>query len=581
MKNPFEGRFALLSVAVLPFVLLIIIILVNNGSALPKVGVAGHDNVWDLRGVDMTRHNVRFEGDISYIPDALLCPVEFARREHEAVTGIVNRERAATSRLTILLPDDGWYTLSRPSLYFGARIYVNGELLLEIGSPHEDRAANIPDTGRIAFTARPIDGVIEIVQQSSNHVHRGTGEHYNWTVGRGTALLDENRVSDFQDTIMMGAFFALALALLPLAYFLKAHSRGIMYCMMFCLVCFFRIGVIGGSVFTVLMPWLDWHVKYKVEYITVPLAAVLAAAIVPTLFPNVLHKVFYRVFYALMGSLIAVYLFGGTLFISYVKLGSYLIYGAVILYILICFVVKVRKVNVSQAFFFAGVLVFMVSSVLDILYFTLPFFSVRFSGLGMFFFAICKVSAVFIATVNEFEATRERERIARKAATTDALTGVRNRRYFVDKAERELANCIRNGRDFSFIIADIDRFKSINDRFGHIVGDEVLKIFTSRVRHVLKQETVIARYGGEEFVIIMPGVGYENALKTAQRVSRVVSNSPFYINDMEIEVTASFGVASKTDDIKELAEIINSADKAMYRAKEAGRNRVMGFMEEG
>jgi diguanylate cyclase (GGDEF)-like protein len=165
----------------------------------------------------------------------------------------------------------------------------------------------------------------------------------------------------------------------------------------------------------------------------------------------------------------------------------------------------------------------------------------------------------------------------KELAFTDALTGVRNRRYFEETAERELQNCIKDEREFAVIMTDIDHFKSVNDRFGHTVGDEVLKIFTARIKHILKQNTLFARYGGEEFVIVLSDTSHEDAMHIAWRLNKAVQDSLFQTDDLEIKVSASFGVATKTSGCKTLLEIVGNADKALYQAKKSGRNTVIGF----
>ena len=167
--------------------------------------------------------------------------------------------------------------------------------------------------------------------------------------------------------------------------------------------------------------------------------------------------------------------------------------------------------------------------------------------------------------------------LQRDLALTDALTGVRNRRYLMEKAEQELQHCTQKNADFSAIMVDIDFFKSINDRYGHLSGDEVLKILTARIRHILKHDTLLARYGGEEFVITLPGVKHEDAMKTAWRIQKTIESYAFRIGELEINITASFGVASKTPSCTTLADIIDKADKALYKAKESGRNTVVGY----
>ena len=168
-------------------------------------------------------------------------------------------------------------------------------------------------------------------------------------------------------------------------------------------------------------------------------------------------------------------------------------------------------------------------------------------------------------------------KMQRDLAFTDALTGAHNRRYLVETAEQELKECIEKDQNFSLIMIDIDHFKSINDRYGHACGDEVLKILTSRVRHILKHDTLFVRYGGEEFVVTLSGVSHEDAEKTAWRLQKAIKASAFRIGALEINVTASFGVASKTATSTTLSDIIHKADKALYRAKASGRNTVISY----
>ena len=164
----------------------------------------------------------------------------------------------------------------------------------------------------------------------------------------------------------------------------------------------------------------------------------------------------------------------------------------------------------------------------------------------------------------------------RELAYTDALTGIRNRRYLLENAEDELQACKDENLDFSLILIDIDFFKIINDTYGHAIGDEVLQIFTSRVKNVIKNDTLFTRYGGEEFVITLPNINTENAKKIAERIRRTIAETLFNTTQGEFKVTASLGIASKESITCTFFEILNAADSALYKSKESGRNVVMG-----
>jgi len=166
------------------------------------------------------------------------------------------------------------------------------------------------------------------------------------------------------------------------------------------------------------------------------------------------------------------------------------------------------------------------------------------------------------------------------AAFTDSLTGARNRRYFLDEAERELKKCIEDKQDFALLMIDVDHFKSINDTYGHPMGDEVLKILVARIVHSLKHDTLVARYGGEEFIVTLPGASPENAFATAERIRKNIEAFKFVTKERKIDVRISLGVASMPEQGITLAEMVSNADKALYKAKNSGRNKTVAYRQE-
>jgi len=164
-----------------------------------------------------------------------------------------------------------------------------------------------------------------------------------------------------------------------------------------------------------------------------------------------------------------------------------------------------------------------------------------------------------------------------ESALTDELTGARNRRYFIEAAGKEMQKCTTENLPYSLIMIDVDHFKNVNDAYGHPVGDEVLKIVVARIRHALKLDTLVTRYGGEEFVVSLPELSTETVLGTAERIRYNMEMNTFKIDDLLLNVTISIGVASMTEEAKTLSEIISNADKALYKAKQTGRNKVVSF----
>jgi diguanylate cyclase (GGDEF)-like protein len=163
-----------------------------------------------------------------------------------------------------------------------------------------------------------------------------------------------------------------------------------------------------------------------------------------------------------------------------------------------------------------------------------------------------------------------------RLTTVDGLTQVYNKRYFLENLERELSRCQRYGRDLSLLIFDIDHFKNINDTFGHLAGDHVLKHLAELVKANIRREDFLARYGGEEFAIILPEIDHARAMVMGDKVRKLVEAEEFVFEDTQMPTTVSIGVATVDDSIAEAAELIKLADTNLYEAKRSGRNKVVG-----
>jgi two-component system cell cycle response regulator len=164
-----------------------------------------------------------------------------------------------------------------------------------------------------------------------------------------------------------------------------------------------------------------------------------------------------------------------------------------------------------------------------------------------------------------------------KAVYIDPLTKAFNRRYFMEVAAATLVACTKVEREFALIMLDIDHFKRINDTYGHLVGDEVLKTTFARISHSLAGDTVIARIGGEEFVVLVTDAEKADVIGIAQRIQKNLSATMFHIGDVIIAVTASFGIASRNPGNISLEKILENSDTALYRAKASGRNAIVHF----
>jgi two-component system cell cycle response regulator len=158
----------------------------------------------------------------------------------------------------------------------------------------------------------------------------------------------------------------------------------------------------------------------------------------------------------------------------------------------------------------------------------------------------------------------------------DGLTGINNKRYFLEYLEREMGRCHRYGRPLTLMLFDIDFFKKINDVHGHLAGDYVLRELAQTIKRMVRKEQCFARYGGEEFAIVIPEDGADKARIFAEKIRRTIEEKQFAFENQEIPVTLSLGVADMTPDMVEPLQFIKVADANLYKAKKAGRNRVVG-----
>ena len=161
-------------------------------------------------------------------------------------------------------------------------------------------------------------------------------------------------------------------------------------------------------------------------------------------------------------------------------------------------------------------------------------------------------------------------------ASVDALTGLHNRRWLDDVLERELERCRQDGIPLAAVMLDVDRFKQLNDTWGHGAGDEVLQVMAGVLHRHLRPVDMAARYGGEEFVVLMHGVGADGAFRIAERLRQDIASTPISCDPekgLVVRITVSMGVAvSGPGDTG--AALLARADAALYRAKEGGRDRV-------
>lgn len=168
-------------------------------------------------------------------------------------------------------------------------------------------------------------------------------------------------------------------------------------------------------------------------------------------------------------------------------------------------------------------------------------------------------------------------RKVQELAIKDGLTCVFSRRYLMERFKEEIARSEKFNYKFSLLMVDIDHFKDYNDRYGHFVGDAILKEVSTTVRENIRQIDLVGRYGGEEFVVILTETDREGGQFAAERIRQAIEAKKIRAYDEDLKITISIGIAVFPEDSRQTQALIDNADQALYQAKQSGRNRVCIF----
>ncbi len=182
---------------------------------------------------------------------------------------------------------------------------------------------------------------------------------------------------------------------------------------------------------------------------------------------------------------------------------------------------------------------------------------------------------VLLIGVSDITRRKELEADLVRLAAIDGLTEILNRRSFMERSSMELKRAFRHHTPTSLLMIDIDHFKNVNDTYGHHVGDEVLRSLARRLAGELRREDLLGRIGGEEFAALLPQTGMEGALLAAERLRLAVENMSIPCDGWEIRITVSIGAGLQEEErVQDLERLLKRADRALYAAKQNGRNRV-------
>ena len=398
---------------VLPICFLLCLFLWLLKTPPDSIEVESQNGVWDLRSVDFDKTSAKLIGYPEYVLDTLHTPEEFAASNAVMTGAVPDGKEYITFRFRILLSDDTIVALARYTAGNASRIYINGRLLGGAGEPGETNKETTSSNHYMSFTAWPEDGVLEIIEQTSNFVHKDNFEPtLRFYIGNEGTIANWTARFNAFPVIEIGIYLLLFIVHLLLFLTLPSYCANLWLALLY-LAWGLRVGVIGTKLWLTLLPWLSWSAAFRIEYLGFPLSLLLLALAYRDLFPGALQKGF-RIAVYIATPLAAVFiLFTGTKLLSYTGVPMIVLGGVAAAYVLIRVLWTARKPNSEQIIVMAGLGVLVVALTADTLYFnTATSSSIPGSMMetALILFSLFQMTALLHATMRETEAVREATR---------------------------------------------------------------------------------------------------------------------------------------------------------------------------
>ncbi len=515
-----------------------------------------------------------------------------------------------------------------PRLFTSYKLWVNGELIATAGKVGETIDTMTPQYLPQVALFESQQGVNEILIQVSNFYHRSGGMLESINLGGEKQILRLRYESLAREFILFGSLICIGAYHLALFFFRKKNISSL-YFGLFCLLIGIRTLLVGERFFIYLFPDFSWEIAHKIQTLTfyfgVPLILMFFMSIYPQYFHARIIK-FAQIIGIVFGLLVL--LTPARIFTPFNP-----IYQLWTLFAIIYILVMLLKLSIHKEkgslFIILGAIALLLSSANDVIFLSIwmndggsallkTFIRTgNLSSMGQFIFAFanslllakrfsdsleqkevltaklteinCNLDELVLQRTKDLEKSNEKiehqklelektNRALKRLSYKDPLTRVWNRRKYDETIEMEWHRCLRYKRPIALLLLDIDYFKEFNDSYGHMAGDECLiKIGETLTNSLSRSSDLVARYGGEEFIVLLPDSGEDGAMKIAEMLRLKIEsmNIPHEKSLVSNYVTVSVGVTSTVPDNKySYEDLFKAADRALYLAKDAGRNQV-------
>jgi diguanylate cyclase (GGDEF)-like protein len=506
----------------------------------------------------------------------------------------------ATYRSTFTIPSD--HIGKSKALYLekvgsAYQLWIDGERIETIGQVGKTRNEEKPMIHPQLVFFEPENETIEVIIQVSNFSFREGGIVGEVYYGDPDAFIPSLARKQFKDIFMIGGFFFIGLYHL-IIYGMRKQEISSLLLGLGGLVGAIRTAIVSNQLVYLHISVINWDVLTKIEYLVEILGFFLIMMFMKTMYPKEIHPNLLRISYAVALCISCYILFTPTFIFTNTLLLQVIIIAIVLAYFVgyVGIMAAIRKREGAYVNL-VGLLIILVAILNDTLYYTNEFHTIEIFEYSILLFILLQAvivsyrySLLFgknkslteeLVTINntleEKVAVRTKELHERneelfQMAHFDSLTGLYNRRYFI----QQVKGCLENSNSsLAFLLMDIDNFKSINDRYGHLAGDYVLMEFSSVLKDTIGETGLAGRVGGEEFAVCFMGLTKEESLDLANQLRLLIQRHQMFLPDgTELSVTFSCGVAYSETKGSEFEELYHAADQALYISKETGKNKV-------
>ena len=502
----------------------------------------------------------------------------------------------ATYRLTIRMKANVPERLSLliPAWETAYRVFINGTEAASTGNPGIGHSDTVPSWRPLVLSFDSSSETLELMFHVSNFEHARGGPAMVPYLGTEEAIRDMREKGIGIKLFSFGSLFMISLYHFVI-FLLRRKEKSPLFFSLFCITMAIRSLVVDEQSLVLFAPFTPWHAHVRITYLSLALAITFSTLFVKSLYESEMNKlvsrglIFAGLFFAAMILLTPPVFFTDFVFPMQVIIALMSLYIAVVL------AIASYRNREGAKLFLAAFLIYSLCIINDIFYHQQIISSAYLVPIGSLLFIYLQAIVLSRRYATSFvkieELSTEKSRLEGTAQSLqslsyqDPLTGIANRRRLDEWLDLEWRRAIREGNELSFIMVDIDFFKTYNDRFGHPAGDRVLKMVASAIQSCVRRPAdLVTRYGGDEFGLLLPGTGIEGTISLSEKIRLKVLGLGIQPANQSVAETVSLSLGCAT--IKpslgqDPMDLVKEADQALYQAKTKGKNRTERVDEMG